>query len=355
MEHRQDHFLRLGVQIDQQVPAGDQVEFGKRRIFEDVLLGEHHHVADILVDTVGTFVPGEETVQPFGRNVGGDAFRVDPGARSFDRDNVDIGRKDLDRRALFLLIRMFPDQDGDRVRLFAGGTAGHPDTHALPGGIGEMRADDVFPKRLERLRVAEEAGDSDQQFPEKRIHLQRGIPEIVDIVLDALDLGDGHSPLDAALDRVPLVQRKIMGRPCAKQEEDLLQKVRCGRLGRNDLLRPASESARHIGDQLLRHFRRRQNIVHHSGEDGAARHPVVRRRIESLGHRHAAFALDHLETEAAAGAGAREDDADRPLLPVLRQRAEEEVDRQAQTARRTRFQQSQLSVQQTMSRFGGMT
>ena len=210
-----------------------------------------------------------------------------------------------------------------------------------------MRADDVFPKRFERLRVAEEAGDSDQQFPEERIHLQRGIPQIVDIVLDALDLGDGHSPLDAALDGVPLVQRKIMGRPGAKQEEDLLQKVRFGGLGRNDLLRPASESAPHIGDQLLRHFRRRQNVVHHSGEDGAARHPVVRRRIESLGHRHAAFALDHLETEAAVGAGAREDDADRPLFPVLRQRAEEEVDRQAQTARRTRFQQLQLPVQQS--------
>ena len=203
----------------------------------------------------------------------------------------------------------------------------------------------MFPKRLERFRVAEKAGDADQQFPKKRVRLQRSFPQIADILLEPVDLGDGHAPFDAALDGVPFVQRKIVARLGAQQNEDLLQEVGGVGTGRNDRFLPASEGVIHVRDQPLRHFLRRQDIVHQSGEDGAARHPVVRRRLRSLGHRHAAFALDRLESEGAVGAGAREDDADRLLLPVLRQRAKEEIDRKAQSARRTRIQQMQLAVQ----------
>ena len=49
--------------------------------------------------------------------------------------------------------------------------------------------------------------------------------------------------------------------------------------------------------------------------------------------------------QRAVAAGAREHDADRPLVLVLGQGAEEEVNRQAQAARRGRFQQLQRAVQ----------
>ena len=47
---------------------------------------------------------------------------------------------------------------------------------------------------------------------------------------------------------------------------------------------------------------------------------------------HPADRLDLLQAERAVGAGAGEDDADGPLLLILSQRAEEEVDRHADPA-----------------------
>ena len=60
---------------------------------------------------------------------------------------------------------------------------------------------------------------------------------------------------------------------------------------------------------------------------------------------HAALALDRPHAQRAVAAGAREHDADGPLALVLGQGAEEEVDRQAQAARRGRFQQVQRAIQ----------
>ena len=75
-------FCSSRAHIDQQVAATDQVEFGKRRVFDHVLLGKDQHVADALVDAVGAAVRlrGEKARQPFRRDVGGNAGRVDAGA-----------------------------------------------------------------------------------------------------------------------------------------------------------------------------------------------------------------------------------------------------------------------------------
>jgi hypothetical protein len=73
-----------------------------------------------------------------------------------------------------------------------------------------------------------------------------------------------------------------------------------------------------------------------------------------LRHDHAAFALDRAHAQRAVAAGARQHDADRPFVLVLRQRAEEEIDRQALAARLRRLQQLQRPFRNAMSRLGGM-
>jgi len=55
--------------------------------------------------------------------------------------------------------------------------------------------------------------------------------------------------------------------------------------------------------------------------------------------------FDFSQTQRAIGAHARENDADTLLLLILRQGAEEKIDRQAQPARRHGFEQVQHSVQ----------
>ena len=100
-----------------------------------------------------------------------------------------------------------------------------------------------------------------------------------------------------------------------------------------------------VGDELGRHLGRRQHVVHQAGGDGAARHAVVLGGFGVLRHDHAALALDRPHAQGAVAAGAGEHDADGPLVLVLGQGAEEEVDRQALAARRGRFQQLQRAVQ----------
>ena len=55
--------------------------------------------------------------------------------------------------------------------------------------------------------------------------------------------------------------------------------------------------------------------------------------------------LDGPQAQRAVGAHAGEDDADAPLLPVVGQGAEEEIDREAQAAGRRRLEQVQHAVQ----------
>ena len=54
--------------------------------------------------------------------------------------------------------------------------------------------------------------------------------QIADVLVQSLDLVDGHAPLDAAVDGALLVLGKIVAGLGAQQEEDLLQRV--SRIGR---------------------------------------------------------------------------------------------------------------------------
>jgi hypothetical protein len=44
-----EFLLQVAAQIDQGASATDEIEFGERRIFDDVLLGKDQHVADTFV------------------------------------------------------------------------------------------------------------------------------------------------------------------------------------------------------------------------------------------------------------------------------------------------------------------
>ena len=64
--------------------------------------------------------------------------------------------------------------DRDRIHLFAGRTAGHPDPDRLPrvAALAQGR-EDPPPQRLEGVRIAEELGDADQEILVERGQLLR--------------------------------------------------------------------------------------------------------------------------------------------------------------------------------------
>lgn len=115
-----------------------------------------------------------------------------------------------------------------------------------------------------------------------------------------------------------------------------------------------AEGMGHVGDELGGHFGRRQLVVYHAGGYGAPRHAIIFGGGGVLGHDHAALALDCPNAQGAVAAGARKDDADGPLMLVLGEGPEEEVNGQALAAgAKGSINWSEL-FRKAMSRLGGM-
>ena len=64
--------------------------------------------------------------QPFRRNIGGDAGRIEAGAGYCNRLAVNIGGEYLHFAILFQRLQVLGEQNGDGVRLLAGGTTRRP-------------------------------------------------------------------------------------------------------------------------------------------------------------------------------------------------------------------------------------
>ena len=141
-----------------------------------------------------------------------------------------------------------------------------------------------------------------------------------------------------------LVERKVVAGVGAQQNDHFLQGalrlVFQGHFGPGD-----QRGALEIGDDLARQLVHRGHDVRQPGVDRAARHAVELGRRRLLHQHHARLLLDGPQAQRAVRAHAGENDADAPLLLVLRQGAEEEIDRQAQAAGRRRLEQVQNPVQ----------
>ena len=96
-----------------------------------------------------------------------------------------------------------------------------------------------------------------------------------------------------------------------------------------------------LGGQLLG----RGHVIDQPGVDGAAGHAVELGRGGVLHHHHAKLLLDGPQAQRAVAAHPGENDADRLLLLVRGQVAEEEIDGRPQAPRRDRFEHLEPAVQ----------
>jgi hypothetical protein len=148
VEQRHEPLLQLRAHINEEVAAANQIEFRKWRVFDDVVLGKNEHVADDLMDAVGSAVGLfllEKVGQPLRRNVRDDTGWVNADAGLFDRFTVDIGGENLHLEALLLIFHVFAQQHRNGIGFLAGGTARHPDANDLVGKLaGEKLWNDLF-------------------------------------------------------------------------------------------------------------------------------------------------------------------------------------------------------------------
>ena len=95
VKDRQQAFLQIRIQIDHQVAAGEQVEPGERRVFDEVLRREDRQLADFFADAIGAVVVRKIPVQRRGRNIDADTTGILSAAGSIHGFAIQIGAEDL--------------------------------------------------------------------------------------------------------------------------------------------------------------------------------------------------------------------------------------------------------------------
>ena len=347
VKERYELLLQLRRQVDEQVAAAHQVEFGERRVHDDVLRRKDHHLPDRLGHLVAVLHLDEVLAQPLRRQVRGDVGREYTGAGFLDGLPVQVGREDLERVVagwLGLLQHLF-EEDGQGIGFLAGGAAGDPDSQRAAGrAVFEQRRQHPTLQLFPHRRVAEEARYPDQQFLEQQIRLAGILLEKLDIAGDAVDLVNAHAPLDAAVDGGLLVEGEIVAGLRPQQDDDLLEGamalVLVGQRGLDD-----QGDVLEIGADLAGQQLHRADHVRQPGVNGAAGHAVELGRGRVLHEDHPRLALDGFETQRAVRAHARKNDANAALFQVIGQGAQKEINRQPQPARRGRIEQVQDPVQ----------
>jgi len=213
VKQRDQFFLQLGTQVNHQVAATDEVKLGKRGVLDDVMLREHQQVANAFVYAVGAAIglQRKEPHQPLRTDVIGNADRVKTGAGHCNGTAVDVGGKHLHLVTGPEQLKPLLQQDGDRIRLFAGGAAGAPDAHrSTHRFVLEQPGDDLCRQRRKGIRVAKKIGHTDQHVIEQRLHFNRGLLQVLHVGVNAFDLVHRHAPLDPAVDSAGLVLGKVV-------------------------------------------------------------------------------------------------------------------------------------------------
>lgn len=338
MEDREDALLERRRQVDQHVPAGDQVEVRERRVGGEVLPREDAHVPDVLVDPVEMVLLPEEPPQPLGADLALDALGVDPRPGLVQGGRVaDVGGEDLDRQPQRAVVQVLEQGHGQRVRLLAGRAPRHPDPdRGERRPVFDQHREDLALERLEHLRVPEEAGHVDEEVVIQRLDLGPVALQPADVLVEGRLRVERHAAHDPpAHGRVPVL-REIDAGDGPDDSEDpavpVLRGVDLGLdLGRRGLAGGEVGMRADLGEPL-RDVRRAQDEVHATAVDRADRHAGMPRGLLILGERDAAAGLDLAQAERAVGAGAGQDDSDGLRELILAQGTEEVVDREVVAA-----------------------
>ena len=135
MKDRHKSLLQIRGQIDQEIPATQDVELAEGRVHHQVLRGKDHHLTDCLCHLIAMLRLDEESTQSFGRYVRDDVGRVKSLARLGDGVTVQVRGKDLQRRGLgeFELLVQFLVDDAEGISFLAAGARGDPSAQRLRG------------------------------------------------------------------------------------------------------------------------------------------------------------------------------------------------------------------------------
>ncbi len=209
MRQRQHPFLRVRIEVDEQIAAAHQIHFRIGRIGEQVLRREHHAFADRGLDPVIVAGLVEKALEPFGRQAFDHAARIDALARRGEIVVSQVGGENLDAEPLLGGFIAFGDHHRDRVGFLARRAGRNPGTDRSVGrGLLDQRPDHFAVERVPRLGISEEARDIDHHVPGELGELVGIAAQPVQIGVERFYAGKAHPPVRAAGQVLDLYWRK---------------------------------------------------------------------------------------------------------------------------------------------------
>lgn len=135
--------LRRAIEIDEKVATRNHVEMREGRVFDEVVMREEHHLAQLSTHAVAVRLFDKEAAQPLGRNVGHVRLRVETFARRRDGLLVYVGGEDLNGRRTRQSVPELGEHHRQRVGFLAGRAARHLDTQLISDAFALEESTDV--------------------------------------------------------------------------------------------------------------------------------------------------------------------------------------------------------------------
>ncbi len=210
MEALQHTTLRLGVEVDQDVAADDEIEVWDGSILDEIVASEDHRPAQRRMEH-GPRSRWREVTAP---ELLGHRSEVPLGIQRLPRLGqrlfIHIGCVQLHPADRFVDTDRLRDQHRDGVGFLSGRAARRPDPDRIVGSLGRHETrDDLRGEVLPGLRVAEET----RQVHEDRVEQMREFLwfdlEAVDVRLEVGHTHRGHALADPSLQRRTLVPGEI--------------------------------------------------------------------------------------------------------------------------------------------------
>ncbi len=173
--------LMRRIEIDHQIAAGHEVEPRKGRICEHILLGEHHALAQALLDPVVLVFLAEILAQSLGRDVGGDAMGIEPFATLRDGIFVEVGGEYLPVAIARLRGAVLFEQDRQAVGFLAARAGRHPYPDRFIARFFDQGGNHLLFDLRPDLKIAEERGHVDQHVVGQLAQLVRVGPQVFEI------------------------------------------------------------------------------------------------------------------------------------------------------------------------------
>ncbi len=154
--------MQFRLEVDQEVPASDQIQFAEHRVPDDVLFGKSQPIANLSFNAVSAVLCDEELLQALLREVVGDARRVNTRTSQVDGLGVDVRGENLHWEILLQTVHELVKENRERVCFLARGAARNPNPQrAVLGSVPQSRSEH-FIQALECIGIAEKVRDSDE-------------------------------------------------------------------------------------------------------------------------------------------------------------------------------------------------